>query len=270
MFISLDSIRDRGWVLAQSSFGRYSKIMLGVIDPTDQNTLVQQLTPWEIEGKLERIGPLTDGGYVILKDRILPDAVISLGVGNTSEFEKHFADFGVPCILVDATIDSPPITNRNFRFVKSFAGLKIRGPEYVSLDELIVQNDLSDSRNLLAQIDIEGSEYEVVLSSAHQTLDKFRQIVIECHDTLSFLTPQGRRLWDIFFNHISQTHTLIHTHANNCCPPIRLRGFNWPNVIELSFVRNDLANKVGRVPLGTQSSLDAKNDERKKWRYFEA
>jgi hypothetical protein len=255
-------------MLSQRLLGYLSHTLLTLIDAKESEVFLEQLTPWIVDGELERVGPFTDGGYVILKDSVLPDALISLGVGLSSEFEKHFADLGVTCILVDGTVNSPAINHENFEFENKLAGLTRRGAAYVSLESLINKYGVSSSRKLMAQIDIEGAEYETILSTPSATLGKFRQIVIECHDIASCLTPQGKRLWDIFFDHVSKTHTLIHTHANNCCPPTHFRGKGWPNVVELTFVRNDLIQKLGKGFLEPKPDLDADNNSEKTWRYF--
>lgn len=262
-------IRDWFWVRTQSLFGLLGFQLARTLSASEADELFRGLCPWEIDGNLVRIGPEGDGGYVLWDDPVTPDALLSAGVASESGFELDYAERGVSCFLADGTVDGPPVISQNFNFQKKMIGESSRGEEWQNLTEWIADCNLVNSRNLTLQMDIEGSEYEAILGSDNETLAKFRQIVIEVHGFHTFLGKGASATWTAFLSKLTTTHILVHNHPNTCCPPIPLYGRNWPNVMELTFVRKDLVQPLRKYQGVVSSSLDRRNGSAtSNWKFF--
>jgi acetyltransferase-like isoleucine patch superfamily enzyme len=106
-------------------------------------------------------------------------------------------------------------------------------------------------------MDIEGGEYDWILSLNTSQLNKFKQIVIEFHGI-------NDDTWNNKYNNkieclkkLSTTHYLIHAHGNNCS--FTINGI--PDVIELTYINKSLFNCIpnfNTTPLPIQN-LDSNN-----------
>lgn len=103
---------------------------------------------------------------------------------------------------------------------------------------------MNDSRSLvtaeiIVQMDIEGYDYETILSMSPTLLSRTRTRVVEFHYVdLLWSRP--------FFNQASRafgkllgTHTCVHIHPNNGCNFVQLRGLVIPPTAEFTFLRKD-------------------------------
>ena len=79
--------------------------------------------------------------------------------------------------------------------------------------------------NIFLKMDIEGGEYEWIPVA---NMNKFAQIVIEFHNINS-----NQTILSNYFQHINETHYLIHAHGNNY-GGISENGM--PHVIELTYL----------------------------------
>ena len=79
-----------------------------------------KLSPQYTGHELIRVGGENDGGYLIPNDLEGINSIFSPGVGNTAEFELHFASKGLMVYMADYSINCPPIVHPNFIFEKCF------------------------------------------------------------------------------------------------------------------------------------------------------
>jgi len=99
---------------------------------------------------------------------------------------------------------------------------------------------LPDSQgDLLLQMDIEGSEYEVLSGASDDLLKRFRIIVVEFHSLNELWSKPFFKLVSQVFEKLLQTHTCVHNHPNNCSDSVRIGDIEIPMVVELTFLRND-------------------------------
>jgi hypothetical protein len=196
------------------------------------------ITPYQSQIALKRVGPEGDGGYLIPDDTEGLVSIYSPGVANVADFEKHFADAGIPCYLADLSVKHPPLKHDNFFFLQKHLG-EVSSDNFMTVAEWIMKTEYREG-DLLLQMDIEGAEWDVLASTPNNILERFRIIVVELHDLpnrLSHPTLFGRtsqtleRLHDIFY--------VAHIHPNNCCGESLLRGIQIPNVVEVTFHRRD-------------------------------
>lgn len=220
--------------------------VLGIVDgfptkTTDRSelrALLQDLYPVSGGNELIRLGPKGDGGYLLPDDLDGVEACFSPGVAFESGFERDCAELGMKVFLADGSVEGPAVEHRAFHFTKKFVGA-LSNAEFMTLDDWVASH-LPDRRSdLLLQVDIEGSEYEVFLSATDALMRRFRIIVAEFH--------QLHQLWSRpFFSvarraleRILQTHVCVHIHPNNTCSPLRKDGLTIPPVMEFTFLRKD-------------------------------
>ena len=149
---------------------------------------ISLLKPFDLGHPLIRMGgPTGDGGY------LLPDVLddikycFSPGVGLTSEFETQVKERGIKSFLADYTVDGPAAKNLfNFekKFIKSY-----NSENSITFDDWIKNSVKPIDKDFLVQMDIEGSEYEVINSISNSNLEKIKIMVIEFHH-LQLLTNE--------------------------------------------------------------------------------
>ena len=80
------------------------------------------LTPFDIDRPKTRVGPNTDGGY-ILADGISPtQAVLSYGIGMEYRFDIEMAKRGHDVYMFDHTIETIQSKNKKLHFFQGVAG----------------------------------------------------------------------------------------------------------------------------------------------------
>lgn len=167
-----------------------------------------------------RIGPSSDGGYVLGKN-YLSKKVYSYGVGTNIRFEESYLSLYPDTVicLFDGTIDSLP----NTAIVKH-PNAKFYQHNVYHEDDLHIEGD-----DCLVMMDIEGSEIELLSSMTESTFDKIKQICVEVHLNKRLDLRDSIR----FFQTINRYFHLVHIHANN--HKHRLY-FGVPSVLELTYI----------------------------------
>jgi hypothetical protein len=176
------------------------------------------------------------------------DYAFSPGVSTESGFEAALAARGMRVFLADHSVDGPAERNERFTFLKKFVGA-VSNDEFVTLGQW--KNDcVSDfAGDLLLQMDIEGAEYETLLTAPQDLLAQFRIMVIEFHYVHELL---NRRFFDFaarVFERLLKTHSVVHVHPNNCCGSVRSGDLELPRIAEITLLRNDRMRQ--RVPCRT-------------------
>ena len=220
--------------------------------------IVQSLTMYHSDNKL-RLGNDNDGGYVIVEMDGY-DYLLSGGVGCDIGYEQAFTDkYGVKCSVFDGTDDKAEELCKNEPNI-SFVKKNIGGTESETTTNL--KHIISKYENMFLKMDIEGGEWPFINSLSMEELKRFKQITLELH------FPNSSKHWEQLYK-ISQTHYLVHYHANNNCNilystgqflPERHPHLSVPAVFECTYVRKDLFDKpllLNTQPLPTK--LDRRN-----------
>lgn len=197
-----------------------------------------------------RIGSNHDGGYIICNDIKNYDIIVSGGAGNNISFENHLTKLypNIECHLFDHSVN-PKIQNNSIIFHK----LKL-DKNNIKFFDIIRSN-----HNIFLKLDIEGGEYELLSILNDSDFERIKQIVIEIHNPF---TDTKIKLVKKLLDH----HTLIHLHANNCCPTVLYENVSMPKVIELSLLRTkDLPRDITLYKNTTQlpSDIDQPNIKNK-------
>jgi len=209
---------------------------------------------------LQRVGGEGDGGYLLPDILDDVDFCFSPGVEYRAEFEKQLAtSHGIKCFMADASVDAPPLTDDNFEFDKKFLGNRDVG-QFITLKTWMDQKVGEDRDNLLLQMDIEGGEYGVLITESMETLRRFSCIVIEFHMLHKLLDSYFFLFFSSVMEKLFREFSICHVHPNNCCGSIALEGLELPRVIEVTFLRKDLAKALNNgKQIVLPHPLDRKN-----------
>ncbi|MDB4821275.1 FkbM family methyltransferase [Candidatus Pelagibacter sp.] len=251
--------------------------------------LPKYLRPFHINNdNLIRVGPKLDGGYILDKRIIhLTEKIITCGLNDDWEFEKHFLKIKPSCevIAYDHTVNKKFWIKRfkkdiiHFFLFKKLRLRKIIGifkyydymnffksknkhfelkisNENIKNKEITIDEIFRDHDNLILKIDIEGSEYKVLKQILNNS-KKINNLLIEFHDI--------QKNMNLIKDFIDQSNDLklIHIHGNNySCTDENID----PNIIELTFTNIE---KIGLEQKITEKNypidkLDYKNIPRKK------
>ncbi len=204
----------------------------------EMQSLISSLRPRKTSRPLIRMGPDSDGGYLIPDDLDGITSVFSPGVSDTAGFEEQCASLGMDVFLADKSVDGPPNPNEKFVFQKKYLGATSNA-DYMTINEWMAGSIDDQHGDLILQMDIEGYEYEVLLNISPENLNRFRIIIIEFHWLNWLWNRQFYLLASSAIVKLLQTHQCVHAHPNNACYVTNLHGISIPSMIEFTFYRKD-------------------------------
>jgi len=220
---------------------RYDMLSQGIfVDPMASTSrikaLAQSLSPRRSNFELIRLGAPTDGGYLVPADLKNLRACFSPGVDTFATFETDLLKHGIGSHLADYSVEKAPDGLAALSFTKKFVGANTIGHN-ISLHDWVDQFE-SDSRDneLLLQMDVEGAEYETLLSCPSATLNKFRIMVIEFHSVESWGHENFLNIAEATFIKLLHTHFVVHCHPNNAMGLVDMNGLAAPRIFELTLL----------------------------------
>ena len=229
------------WLFARSlNVSRQTKV-------EDVLALIRKLSPQDCGKELIRIGADGDGGYLIPNDLVGIEYCFSPGVSTRSHFEEHLANLKIRSFLADYSVVAPPISRPEFTFDQKFLGAIDQGI-FFTLSTWKNKYLEGYTGDLLLQMDIEGYEYEVILSAPPDLLNQFRIIVIELHFLDKLFDRFAFGLISTCFDKLLQFFHVVHIHPNNCCGAVRKGDVEVPRVIEVTFLNK---RRVGQIKRAT-------------------
>jgi hypothetical protein len=209
--------------------------------------LIQAVRPVVLDRPLIRLGPRGDGGYLVVDDLDGVAACFSPGVSTISGFEEALAVRGMRVFLADASVAGPAVNHPRFEFLKKYIGA-ISTADFVTMEDWVNASLPHDrSSDLLLQMDIEGYEYEALLSTPAPLLRRFRQIIVEFHHLEQLWSRPFFDIASRVFRKLTQYHSCVHIHPNNCCGDYDYAGIRVPRVAEFTFARNDRSRVISSV-----------------------
>jgi hypothetical protein len=186
------------------------------------------------EGK-ERVGCEVDGGYVVPKDWRNLSRLFSLGIGPDNSFDIAFAEAGIPVEAYDPTILRLPQEHAKIRWIKSMVVPKPRlSKNEISLGQILEK--ISEEAAPGLKMDIEGSEYGVILSCPEERLRHLRFFVAEFHGIANTIASEQTAALEACWNRLSGIFDTVHLHANNAGGARILGGALVPNILEVTMV----------------------------------
>jgi hypothetical protein len=233
---------------------RYELLAKGIyVDPMVNSESLREtarmLRPQRTDFELVRIGSHHDGGYLLPNDFYGVTACFSPGVDNIASFESHLNSKGIPSHLADASVDAPPPGTPFKSFDKKFIG-GFTTEKYITLEDWIKQKEPeAQEDSLILQMDIEGAEYEAILSTPMETLRKFRIMAIEFHLIETWGQRDFFRMVNLTFQKLLSEFTVVHSHPNNATGLVNMNGFNAPRVFELTLHKTSRVKVAGTATL---------------------
>ena len=226
------------------------------------NNFVKLLKDSTYEFDLIRIGHNKDGGYLIPDDLKNINACMSAGVGGILSFENElYKLFGIKSHTIDIIDYSKIIDNKYTTFLKKKL-CSINNSNCTTLEKWM--NSLSlDTNDLILQMDIERSEYEVLIETDKKILNKFRIIIIEFHDLFFLANKLGYSIIKSIFSKILSQFNIVHIHPNNNSHIFKYGNERIPHVLEITFLRKDRFNKIKNKEV-FNSKEDYKNNPNKR------
>ena len=180
--------------------------------------------------EFSRFGNQFDGGYVMLNDFNINDALVSLGVGNDVTLDAELSKTISKVHFYDHTVSELPQTIHNAVLHKEEIGY-IKETA-VTLEETLIR--LKSAGDAILKMDIEGSEWEVLENTV--SLRDFKQIVIEFHGLHQLINLDAFIKIASALRKIHSTHAPVHLHANNYVPLAIIGNSVVPDVIEVTYV----------------------------------
>ncbi len=209
--------------------------------------LIESLKINDLGYNLIRVGPKGDGGYLI------PDVLkeikecYSPGVGKIHGFEEDLYQQGIKIFMADKTVDKPNILNGEFNFLKKNLA-SFDDNNHITLDNWMKN---SENENLILQMDIEGSEYEIINSITETNLKKFKIMIIEFHHFEQLMSNLGYSVVNSVINKITKYFDVSHVHPNNCCGFYKINNIIIPSTLEITFLNKRLTKfkkKINKIP----------------------
>jgi hypothetical protein len=224
------------------AMGHFAYVM-----PVDKiKDLIKKIRPIKTEFELIRLGTNEDGGYLVPDDLTDIACCVSPGVGQTVTFETDLLNrFGIGTHSADGTITELPLNFKPKSYIKKNVNA-FNDDQNMTLENWCVNLwDWSLNKDMLLQMDIEGAEYEVLLSTPDYVLKKFRIVVIEIHRLEQWPNPGFLFMVEALFNKLLQHFYCVHIHPNNVHNYYQsYGGINFPGVMEITFHRKDRIKNI--------------------------
>jgi hypothetical protein len=202
--------------------------------------------PSETEHELARIGGNKDGGYLVPKSELMDiDACFSIGCNLIWDFEREIGeDYGIPSIIVDDLSQKPSNLGSLQTYVPSWLGKSSTGTT-ISLEDLVLKSQYPKSDKLLLQMDIEGAEFECLIHTPTYVLKQFRILVIEFHNLENILHHHlFKNYYHSLMTKILADFEVVHSHPNNDHGTWQYKDFEFPKIIEVTFLRRDRIKSI--------------------------
>jgi hypothetical protein len=248
--------------LFNRGFEKLHRDKMYVAKATPQSDILeflQKLAPVSTEIPLGRLGPAGDGGYLIPLDFEGILACVSPGVSVECGFDLAVAEKNIDVYMADASVDGPSQNHSRFHFVKKFIDTTT-GRTTVTLQDFCESiPNYTSGLDFILQMDIEGAEYRVLLSTPEAVLRRFRVMVIEFHNLDNVLSRFSFQLIRATFQRLLEHFRVVHIHPNNAGRVVRRGTLDIPTLLEFTFLRKDYALTVLEKPIHFPHPLDLDN-----------
>jgi hypothetical protein len=224
--------------------------------------LINTLKVHDLGYQLIRIGSDNDGGYLVPNILNQIRYCFSPGVGGSSSFERDLQNRNIKCFLADNSVDLKSDIVKSFDFEKKNIS-SLNSKNTITLEDWVNLKIDKSSNDLLLQMDIEGDEYEVILSANEDFIKRFKVMIIEFHYLDHIANKLGYKYIGAVFKKLLNYFDICHIHPNNADEINIICGFNIPSVLEITLLRKDLILKKEKLnyilhPLDQDNKLNNK------------
>jgi hypothetical protein len=206
--------------------------------------LIDLIKPYNLGYDLIRVGPSGDGGYLVPDVLKKIKTCFSPGVGKIHGFENDLLERGIKVFMADGTVEKPILSNKNYEFIKKNLGT-LEDDVTTTLNSWMENKQAQD--DVILQMDIEGSEYEVVNSLDESNLKKFKVMIIEFHYFEQVVTKMGYKIIESVMKKILKYFDVAHIHPNNSSGSYKINKVVVPSALEITFLSKELSLKKDRI-----------------------
>ena len=193
-------------------------------------------TDARLKAHFQRFGSDSDGGYV-LDSRISPETVcLSLGISNEVSFDLELSKYVLKLEMYDFSISALPLEVPRSTFHRIGISADSRDG-FISLEDAI--EEIDDHSPIILKMDIEGDEWDSLVSCKKTSLNRCTQIVVEFHNLQRLPL---RSDFEFLVNQVSlqlADFAVVNVHGNNWDSYHIINGVPVPNVIEVTYLRRD-------------------------------
>ena len=205
-----------------------------------------------------RVGTNADGGYVLPRCAQNTNLVISIGIGNEVSFDRELAERGAQVMQFDHTISETPFAHQNIQFFSKGWGTN-DCDEFLTLRSMMNLADWQHVIHPILKFDTEGAEWDCLSETETDDLAQFEIITGEFHDFHRLVERDYFEKVLNVWSKLSQTHHVVHLHANNAGGLFMLGGIPMPRLLELSYFRKGAAVFSGHAFEPIPGPLDYPN-----------
>eukprot|EP00930_Biecheleria_cincta_P006415 TRINITY_DN107417_c0_g1_i1.p1 TRINITY_DN107417_c0_g1~~TRINITY_DN107417_c0_g1_i1.p1 ORF type:complete len:723 (+),score=112.05 TRINITY_DN107417_c0_g1_i1:45-2213(+) len=210
-------------------------------------------------GRKRRVGPPTDGGYVVWDSGMpLCDVLLSYGVDTNVDFEAELAAAGAQVLMFDHTVPGPPRHHPNFVFKREALADEVVEGVAGTLSSHIANHE----GRVMLKCDVEGAEFGALLATPQEVLDRFEQICIELHWIGRPSRGGNFRSKALALERLNEQFVLVHVHGNSYGDVMEIAGCHVPDVLEALYVNRRLLKCCDVQPSSSgipDSALDVNN-----------
>jgi hypothetical protein len=231
----------------------------GTVKKKEILKIIDLLRPLNLGLDYIRLGGSSDGSYVVPK--ILDDIkfCFSAGYGGDCSFEKNLENLGIKSFLADYSFDAPTEL-RNFEYQKKFIK-SYSSNNSINVNDWIEAGVPKDQKKMILQIDVEGSEYEIIHAITENNLEKFDIIVVEFHNLFLVNNQIFYKYFLECIQKLKKNFEIFYLQPNNCCGVSDFDTVIFPNVLEITFLNKSRIIKKDKFNF---KNIEVKNLSTKK------
>jgi len=202
--------------------------------------ILAELTPYDVDKCLIRVGQRYDGGYLILNHELdKVEVVYTYGVNDDTMFERQFTDkYNSKMWLYDFSIKGVPY-HPNFNFVKEGVSGSPDKKKLLDTVENHLTKNLHFGKRKILKLDVEGAEYDSIETMKESILLEFDQVIMEIHNVTDNL-----KRFKLLLDKLNKYFYIYHVHANNFSYTVKSENFRLPRVLEVGWIKKSLINST--------------------------
>ena len=232
----------------------------GNVEKKKIEIILNLLKPYNLGYEFTRIGGSKDGSYILPNTLEEIKYCFSAGYGGHASFEKDLESYNIKSFLADFSYAAPKDL-KNFHYDKKFIK-SFNDEKSIDVNYWIEKSVPESEKNMILQVDVEGSEYEVLHAISEKNLKRFKIFVIELHHLHMINNQIFYKYFYSCIKKIKKFYEVFYINPNNCCGVTNFQGIIFPNILEITFLNKELVktkDKFIKIP----DNLKIKNIEEK-------
>lgn len=212
-------------------------IKISKVKKPDISKIIKRWKPYDVGHKLIRIGGEADGGYLVPDILSKSSYLFSPGCGNVFSFEEEMLKRNISSFITDHTVDINAENKKKFNFTKKKLNT-YNDENNITLSKWIKDSiPIESQKDLILQMDIEGSEFKVILNADDEVLKKFNILIIEFHFyNFTGLDEFTNEIINNCLEKLLKNFDICHLHPNNGTYYLHIGDVKLPRNLEFTFI----------------------------------